>query len=96
MQMPTNWKSTTSAIVAAFFGFVLFKPVYFLHYPWLIDLAAYAAAGGLVSLGFFSKDKDVTGGTVAQGDKATGIPAAGSVEPIPAVVQVTPPPQAKP
>lgn len=49
-----NWKTTAFGIVAAFFGFVLFKPQ---HFPLvLVDVAAYVMAGGIAGLGISSKD----------------------------------------
>lgn len=44
-----DWKTTAPAILAAFFGFVLFKPEYFP--PVVKDVAAYIFAGGLAALG---------------------------------------------
>ncbi len=64
--MGKNWKTTTFAIIAAAFGFVLFSPDLFKNLPWLIEISKYFAAGGLIGLGLSSKDKNVTGGTTQQ------------------------------
>jgi hypothetical protein len=61
-----NWKTTASALVTAIFGFILFSPEYFEQVPWLVSIAKYFAAGGLIGLGFSAKDSNVTGGTVQQ------------------------------
>lgn len=58
----TSWKTTTAAGVTAFFLFVMFAPEHFQSVPWLISLAKFAAAGGLIAFGVLSKDHDVTGG----------------------------------
>lgn len=55
----TNWRTTGAAIATAAFGFVLFSPQYFAHWPWMIDLAKYATLGGLVSIGIAAKDAAV-------------------------------------
>ena len=47
-----DWKTTVPAILAAFFGFVLFKPEYFP--PVMQDIAAYAFAGGLAAFGIYA------------------------------------------
>ena len=49
-----NWKTALAGVVTAFFGFVLLHPVYF--YPWLVDVAGYAAIGGMAALGIAAKD----------------------------------------
>jgi hypothetical protein len=59
-----NWKTTLFACLTAFFAFVLFDPQWF--HPVLVSIAKFGAAGGLVGLGLFSKDNNVTGGTVSQ------------------------------
>lgn len=51
-----NWKTGAAGLATAFFGFVLFSPEQFQHFPWLISLAKYAIAGGLASMGLMSKD----------------------------------------
>ncbi len=51
-----NWKTTFFGVVTAFFGFIVFAPEHFQSMPWLIDLAKYAAAGGLLGLGFSAAD----------------------------------------
>lgn len=50
-----DWKTTLSAAFTAFFGFVLLHPEYFL--PWIVDIAGYAAIGGLVMFGIAAQDK---------------------------------------
>ena len=57
-----SWKTTVSAAVAAFFGFVLFSPDTFGNLPWLQDLAKFAFLGGLASLGIHSQDVPTKGG----------------------------------
>jgi hypothetical protein len=57
-----NWQPTLASLVTAFFGFVAIHPEYF--QPWLVDVAAYAAMGGLVAFGLSAKQHNVTGGTV--------------------------------
>jgi hypothetical protein len=59
-----NWRTTTAAAVTAFFGFVLFSPETFAHFPWLLALAKYGFAGGLASFGIAAKD--------SAGDKPQG------------------------
>ena len=59
-----NWKTTLFALVTAFFGFVLFDPTWFPSI--IVSIAKFGAAGGLVGLGLFAKDNNVTGGTVSQ------------------------------
>jgi hypothetical protein len=54
-----SWKTTAWACAAAFFAFVLFSPEYFARVPWLVSLAKFACAGGLVGLGLSAKDADV-------------------------------------
>ncbi len=56
-----NWKTTASALFTAFFLFVLFAPEHFAAWPWLISLAKFAAAGGLVTFGVLAKDHNVSG-----------------------------------
>ena len=51
-----NWRTSVAGIVTAFFGFVLFSPQTFAHWPWLVDVAKYATAGGLGAIGLLSKD----------------------------------------
>jgi hypothetical protein len=63
--MLASWQPTAAAIITAFFGFVLFSPDLFAGVPWLIAVAKYGAAGGLVTLGLVVKQHNVTGGTVA-------------------------------
>lgn len=61
--MLTSWQPTVAAVVSAFFGFVLFSPELFEGAPWLIAIAKYGAAGGLIALGLSAKQYNVTGGT---------------------------------
>jgi len=61
-----NWKTTTASIVTAVFSFVIFSPDLFTGAPWLIQLAKFGAAGGLIAFGIFAKDNNVTGGTTQQ------------------------------
>lgn len=49
-----DWKTTTTAFFTAFFGFVLLHPGYF--HSLLVDVAGYAAIGGLVAFGITAKD----------------------------------------
>ena len=49
-----DWKTTTSAILTAFFGFVLLSPQYF--YPVIVDVAEYAAIGGFIAFGINAAD----------------------------------------
>ncbi len=60
--MLANWQPTVAALVTAFFGFILFSPDLF--QPWLVSLAKYAMAGGLVGLGMVSKQHNMTGGNL--------------------------------
>jgi hypothetical protein len=64
--MFVSWQPTVAAIITAFFGFVLFSPELFADFPWLIAIAKYGAAGGLVALGLSAKQYNVTGGTKEQ------------------------------
>lgn len=57
-----NLKTTASAVFTAFFGFVMLHPHYF--WPWVNDVAGYAAIGGLVAFGLSAKDYNVSGGTL--------------------------------
>lgn len=52
-----NWKTTVSAVVTAFFGFIVFSPETFESLPWLISLAKFGAAGGMVAFGICAADK---------------------------------------
>ena len=63
-----NWKTTTTGLVTAFFGFVLFSPQYFP--PWVIDVAKYAVVGGLAGIGLLAKDYS-SHSTVAQVETET-------------------------
>lgn len=54
-----SWKTTVSAVLTAFFLFVLFDPQWFP--AWLVSLSKFGAAGGLVSFGISAKDFNVTG-----------------------------------
>jgi|WetSurMetagenome_2_1015567.scaffolds.fasta_scaffold316425_3 hypothetical protein len=59
-----NWKTFLCACITAFFAFVLFDPQWFS--PLIVSVAKFGAAGGLVAFGLFSKDHDVTGGSITQ------------------------------
>lgn len=63
-KMLKSWQPTAISLITAFFGFVAWKPIYFP--PWLVDVAGYIALGGLATLGFVTKQHNVTGGTVVQ------------------------------
>lgn len=52
----TNWRTSLMGLLTAGFGFVLFSPELFQHWPWLIALSKYATAGGLAGIGLFAKD----------------------------------------
>lgn len=65
-----NWRTSIAGVAAAGFGFVAFSPELFAHYPWLIALAKYAAAGGMLTMGFAAKDC-TTHSTVMQVEKAS-------------------------
>ena len=65
-----NWRTTLAGIVTAGFGFVLFSPDLFAHWPWLIALAKYATVGGLATMGFSAKDC-TTHSTVTQVEQAS-------------------------
>ena len=56
-----SWKTTLSGIVTAVAGFVMFSPDLFAQWPWVVEIAKYVIAGGLVALGIFGKDSNVTG-----------------------------------
>jgi hypothetical protein len=65
-----NWRTTLAGIVTAGFGFVLFSPDLFSHWPWLVAVAKYSTVGGLAAMGFAGKDC-TTHSTVAQVERAT-------------------------
>jgi hypothetical protein len=65
-----NWKTSLAGILTAGFGFVLFSPDLFAHWPWLVAVAKYAMVGGLASMGFAAKDS-TTHSTVAQVEDAS-------------------------
>jgi len=56
-----NWKTTAIGAGTALCAFVLFSPEHFKQWPWMIDFAKFATAGGLAMFGFFAKDHDVSG-----------------------------------
>jgi hypothetical protein len=60
--MLASWQPMVISAITAFFGFVLYKPVYFAD--WLVDLSGYAAIGGVAVFGIVVKQHNVTGGTV--------------------------------
>jgi hypothetical protein len=47
----SDWKTTVAGIASAVFAFVVFAPEHFQQWPILIDLAKFAAAGGIAVLG---------------------------------------------
>jgi hypothetical protein len=49
-----NWKTTAFGVATAVLGFIAFSPQYFP--PVLVDLAKYAAIGGLAGLGLAAGD----------------------------------------
>ena len=53
-QTMKDWKTTLSALLTAFFGFVLLHPDYFPVA--VVDAAGYAALGGFVAFGVAAKD----------------------------------------
>lgn len=55
-----NWKTTITALITAFFGFVIASPELFAEFPLLIAVAKYGAAGGLILFGIVSADKNPT------------------------------------
>jgi hypothetical protein len=52
-----DWKTTVTAGITAFFGFVLASPETFTPWPVLVEVAKYAAAGGLVAFGIVAGDR---------------------------------------
>jgi len=58
--MLKSWQPIVISAAVSFFGFVLYKPLYF--EPWLVDLAGYAALGGIAAFGVVVKQHNVTGG----------------------------------
>jgi hypothetical protein len=50
----SDWKTSAIGGITALFAFVVFAPEYFA--PWLVDLAKFAAVGGLAALGIAAKD----------------------------------------
>jgi hypothetical protein len=53
--MPRNWKDWATTVPGVLAGvalsFVLFAPELFDHWPWVLQLAKFAAIGGLAALG---------------------------------------------
>lgn len=47
-----TWQEWACGAAATFLGFVLYSPDSFAAFPWVKDLAGYAALGGLGMLGF--------------------------------------------
>jgi hypothetical protein len=47
-----TWQEWMYGAAASFLGFVLFSPDHFTAFPWIKDLAVFAASGGLAYLGF--------------------------------------------
>ncbi len=72
--IPSSWKTAVFSLMTAVFGFILFSPEYFTSYPWVVSLAKYFAAGGLVGMGLSAKDYNVVGGTVDNGKTPGGTP----------------------
>lgn len=54
-------ETTIPALVASFFGFVLFAPQHFNQWPIIQDLAAYFFAGGLAVLGINAVSRPTKG-----------------------------------
>jgi len=73
-RMPnTSWRTTLSSIISTAgsigVSFVLFLQMGYpqIHIPvWILAIAGFASAGGLLSLGISAKDAQVTGGTLPQ------------------------------
>lgn len=51
-----DWKTTITAAFTALFAFIVFSPDLFSRWPFLIELAKFAAAGGLLAFGVAAKD----------------------------------------
>lgn len=51
-----DWKTTTAAAITAVFGFIVAFPHNFDSIPVLIDIAKFAALGGLVAFGITAAD----------------------------------------
>ena len=52
----TNYKTTITAAITAGFAFVLFAPELFTAVPWLVSVAKFGAAGGLLAFGIGAGD----------------------------------------
>lgn len=65
----TSWKTTVSAILAAFSSFVIFsQELHYITWPqWALGLAMFTSIGGLAALGVSAKDYNVTGGDTRSG-----------------------------
>lgn len=63
--MAANWKSTVVGLVTAIAAFVEFDPSLFGGKQWIISLSKFIMIGGFAALGLVAKDRNVTGGTVA-------------------------------
>ena len=74
-----NWRTTTAGLATAFFGFVLFSPQTFAWAPWLVDIAKYAVAGGLASMGLLGKDY-TSHSTVGEVQTATTLQQADDIK----------------
>jgi len=70
-----SWMTTASGLITCIAGYVMFSPEQFAQWPWIASLAKFITLGGLAALGLTAKDSRVTGGTIAQDDKAGGPPA---------------------
>ena len=51
-----NWKTTAAGVIASASAFVVFSPELFTHWPLVVALAKFAAAGGLATLGIVGSD----------------------------------------
>lgn len=80
MQTVTSWRTTAASIVGTVgsigVSFVLFLQMSYpqIHIPvWILAIAGFASAGGLLGLGINAKDSGVTGGTRAQPSSLSAI-----------------------
>ena len=85
-----NWKTTAAGFVA---GIAALGVEGAFNKDGTINVWAVLLAGGLAAAGMFAKDRNVTGGTVAQtkvAATATGEPQAGLPGPTPVTPSVKP------
>jgi hypothetical protein len=63
-----NWKTMLSGAIffIASASIAADKAPWFLTHTWVIDLSHWIVAGSGLSVAYFAKDKDVTGGTRQQ------------------------------